>query len=157
MKGEVQLESSIGQTPSDSDPLLENQPDSSHETSDEIKNEDTEAGSIPCCRICLESDAEPGEFHRSFVQVIALLNFSFIESWRVIPLFSPLDYNSTSIIVTRIEDPFQIILNPCFCWKVNFVWSLMTAQSCKFCFHSCWGNTFFHLAQMQFSILQKMN
>ncbi|KAG7023549.1 hypothetical protein SDJN02_14575, partial [Cucurbita argyrosperma subsp. argyrosperma] len=59
MKGEVQLESSIGQTPSDSDPLLENQPDSSHETSDEIKNEDTEAGSIPCCRICLESDAEP--------------------------------------------------------------------------------------------------
>lgn len=64
MKGEVQLNSSIGQNPSDSDPLLENQPDSSHGTSDEIKDdEDTEAGSIPCCRICLESDAEPGGFH----------------------------------------------------------------------------------------------
>ncbi|KAG7021793.1 hypothetical protein SDJN02_15520 [Cucurbita argyrosperma subsp. argyrosperma] len=61
MKGEVQLESSIAQKPTDSDPLLENQSDSSHGgTSDEIRDdEDAEAGSIPCCRICLESDAEP--------------------------------------------------------------------------------------------------
>ncbi|KAA0059803.1 E3 ubiquitin-protein ligase MARCH8 [Cucumis melo var. makuwa] len=61
MKEEVQFESSIGQNPSDFDPLLENQNDSSsHGTSDEI---DTEASSIPSCRICLESDAESGEFH----------------------------------------------------------------------------------------------
>ncbi|KAI5320531.1 hypothetical protein L3X38_040239 [Prunus dulcis] len=63
MKGEVQLEPA-GETerdPTDVDPLLENQEDSSPGSSTEIYNEDLESGSIPCCRICLESDAEPGD------------------------------------------------------------------------------------------------
>lgn len=60
MKGEVQLEPTGEGNANDSDPLLENQPDSPRGSSAEIKDEDIEAGSIPCCRICLESDAEPG-------------------------------------------------------------------------------------------------
>lgn len=64
MTGEVQLEP-VGErepNPSDLDPLLDNQgDDSSPGSSSEIKNEDVETGSIPCCRICLESDAEPGQ------------------------------------------------------------------------------------------------
>ncbi|ONH98234.1 hypothetical protein PRUPE_7G237300 [Prunus persica] len=63
MKGEVQLEPA-GETerdPTDVDPLLENQEDSSPGSSTEIYNEDLESGSIPCCRICLETDAEPGD------------------------------------------------------------------------------------------------
>jgi hypothetical protein len=62
MKGEVQLEPTGTENPSDADPLLGNQADSPPESSSstEIKDEeDIEAGSIPCCRICLESDAEP--------------------------------------------------------------------------------------------------
>ncbi|KAF3442537.1 hypothetical protein FNV43_RR16453 [Rhamnella rubrinervis] len=59
MKGEVQLGPAGDQTPNDSDPLLENQADSSPGSSTEINDEDVESGSIPCCRICLESDAEP--------------------------------------------------------------------------------------------------
>lgn len=69
MKGEVQLEvTSAGDPiPSDADPLLENHADSSSpgrssSSSNEIRNEDIEAGSNSCCRICLESDAEPGQF-----------------------------------------------------------------------------------------------
>ncbi|KAH7854173.1 hypothetical protein Vadar_011019 [Vaccinium darrowii] len=63
MKGEVQLEPSGERNPSDSDPLLENRdenssPPSSGSGSGEIKNEDIEAGSVPCCRICLECDGE---------------------------------------------------------------------------------------------------
>lgn len=62
MKGEVELGSAADQTPSDSDPLLQNPAHSPPESSTEIKDEeDVESGSIPCCRICLESDAEPGE------------------------------------------------------------------------------------------------
>lgn len=61
MQGEVQLGPAADQTPSDSDPLLENQADSPPESSTEINDEDVESGSIPCCRICLETDAEPGE------------------------------------------------------------------------------------------------
>lgn len=65
MKGEVQLEPSGERNPSDSDPLLENQdenssPPSSGSGSGEINNEDIEAGSVPCCRICLECDGEEG-------------------------------------------------------------------------------------------------
>lgn len=61
MKGEVQLEPSGERNPRDSDPLLENQVDSSTGSSSEINSEDIEAGSVPCCRICLECDGEPGE------------------------------------------------------------------------------------------------
>ncbi|EXB86758.1 hypothetical protein L484_007782 [Morus notabilis] len=59
MKGEVQLESVSSQDPGDSDPLLQNKADSSPGSSTEITVEDVESGSVPCCRICLESDAEP--------------------------------------------------------------------------------------------------
>lgn len=65
MKAEVELEPPEPQRyPSDSDPLLESRGDSSLGRSSEIKvadvDNDVEAGSIPCCRICLESDCEPG-------------------------------------------------------------------------------------------------
>lgn len=76
MKGEVQLEPA-GETerdPTDVDPLLENQEDSSPGSSTEIYNEDLESGSIPCCRICLETDAEPGQ---SRVKILSLLIFLF--------------------------------------------------------------------------------
>ncbi|KAF5945795.1 hypothetical protein HYC85_016023 [Camellia sinensis] len=67
MKGELQLEPSGERNPSDSDPLLQNQhvdspssssPSPSSVSSGEIKNEDIEAGSVACCRICLECDGE---------------------------------------------------------------------------------------------------
>ncbi|XAR53284.1 Ubiquitin--protein ligase [Bertholletia excelsa] len=65
MKGELQLEPTQERTPSDSDPLLQNQhvdsPSSSSPSSassGEIKSEDTESGQIACCRICLECDGE---------------------------------------------------------------------------------------------------
>ena len=63
MKGEVQLEPPVPQSTSDSDPLLANQEEepSSLGSSSEIKNEDLEAGFVPSCRICLESDSEPGK------------------------------------------------------------------------------------------------
>uniref|UniRef100_F6HH65 RING-CH-type domain-containing protein n=1 Tax=Vitis vinifera TaxID=29760 RepID=F6HH65_VITVI len=61
MKGEVQLEPSGERNPRDSDPLLENQADSSTGSSSEINSEDIEAGSVPCCRICLECDGEPDD------------------------------------------------------------------------------------------------
>lgn len=63
MKGEVQLEPTGGENPSDSDPLLENQADSAPGSTSEIRDEDIETGPIPCCRICLESESEgePGE------------------------------------------------------------------------------------------------
>lgn len=70
MKGEVQLGPAGDQTPSDSDPLLENQANSppvSLVSSTEISDEDAESGSISCCRICLESDAEPGEPSRNYI------------------------------------------------------------------------------------------
>ena len=63
MKGELQLEPLGARNPSDSDPLLENQHDGdspSSESPSEIKNEDIEAGSVACCRICLECDSEEG-------------------------------------------------------------------------------------------------
>lgn len=46
----------------DLDPLL-GKPvsDSSEGSSDEIKDEEIDSSSAPCCRICLECDGEPGE------------------------------------------------------------------------------------------------
>ncbi|XP_027065830.1 uncharacterized protein [Coffea arabica] len=69
MNGELQLESIGGdRNPSDSDPLLHERQQlqkhidtsspSSSGSSSEIKDEDLEAGSLPCCRICLECDGE---------------------------------------------------------------------------------------------------
>ncbi|CAH9102978.1 unnamed protein product [Cuscuta epithymum] len=65
MNGEVQLEPLGGPNPSDSDPLLnENREDptpplsSESESSNEIRVEDLETGSLPCCRICLECDGQ---------------------------------------------------------------------------------------------------
>lgn len=62
---EVQLEPVGAENPSDSDPLLVDKADSSSPpplSSSEINNEDDiENGSIPCCRICLESDCELGD------------------------------------------------------------------------------------------------
>ncbi len=81
MKGEVQLEPTGTENPSDADPLLGNQADSPPESSSstEIKDEeDIEAGSIPCCRICLESDAEPGEL--SLLIISDWVSFEFDQS-----------------------------------------------------------------------------
>ncbi|KAL6974283.1 hypothetical protein U1Q18_028464 [Sarracenia purpurea var. burkii] len=61
MKGELQLEPSGAQNHSDSDPLLGNKQDGdspSSSGSSEIKRDDIEAGSVACCRICLECDGE---------------------------------------------------------------------------------------------------
>lgn len=74
MKGEVQLQPPpIVQNPSDSDPLLANQEeDHSPGSSTEIKDEeDLEAGSLPCCRICLESDSDPGDYSSQSFQICA--------------------------------------------------------------------------------------
>ena len=77
MKGEVQLEPAgeRERDPTDVDPLLENQEVSSPGSSSEIYNEDLESGSIPCCRICLESDAEPGQFRLKIIK-LSLIFFS---------------------------------------------------------------------------------
>ena len=62
MTGELQLEPAGVRNHSDSDPLLENQTDlSSPESSSEIRSEDIENVSAPCCRICLECDGEEGK------------------------------------------------------------------------------------------------
>ncbi|KAL5975253.1 hypothetical protein ACLOJK_031932 [Asimina triloba] len=61
MKSELQLEPT-GVNPTDLDPLLENQAEASPVRSDEIRDEEIEAASASCCRICLEYDAEPGDF-----------------------------------------------------------------------------------------------
>ncbi|VFQ92749.1 unnamed protein product [Cuscuta campestris] len=65
MEREVQLEPAAGPEPSDSDPLLNDHRvdltpslPSAPESSSEIKVEDSENGSLPCCRICLECDGE---------------------------------------------------------------------------------------------------
>ncbi|PNX86726.1 E3 ubiquitin-protein ligase march3, partial [Trifolium pratense] len=67
MLGEVQLQPPpMQQNPSDSDPLLDHQDEveedqhSPERSSTEIRNqEDVEAGLLPCCRICLETDSDP--------------------------------------------------------------------------------------------------
>jgi len=75
MKGEVQLQPPpVMQNPSDSDPLLPNQEEEeSPGSSGEIKDdeEDVEAGLLPCCRICLESDSDPGENSSKSFQIYA--------------------------------------------------------------------------------------
>lgn len=77
MRGEVQLEPPGAQHASDTDPLLKSLAGSTHPGStSEIRDDrdreedeeedgddddgDIEAGSVPCCRICLESECEPG-------------------------------------------------------------------------------------------------
>ncbi|XP_048133286.1 uncharacterized protein LOC115756980 isoform X2 [Rhodamnia argentea] len=67
MKGEVQLEPPGVQRASDTDPLLKSQDDSAPGSPSEIRDDrdrvgdddDVEAGAVPCCRICLESECEP--------------------------------------------------------------------------------------------------
>lgn len=74
MKGEVQLEAAGVENHSDSDPLLQNQPESSSSSSSapsapicgEINSEDVENASAPSCRICLESDCEAGDYEKNF-------------------------------------------------------------------------------------------
>ncbi|KAH7848920.1 hypothetical protein Vadar_010264 [Vaccinium darrowii] len=65
MEGELQLMEPSGlENPSDSDPLLENQRAVNSpplpEVSNEVRNDDFEAGAVACCRICLECDGEEG-------------------------------------------------------------------------------------------------
>lgn len=88
MKGEVQLQPpQVMQNPSDSDPLLGNQEeDESPVNYSEIKDEeDIEAGSLPCCRICLESDSEPGESSCKSLQIYADFSHFRLEllSWGI--------------------------------------------------------------------------
>ncbi|KAK0570866.1 hypothetical protein LWI29_007666 [Acer saccharum] len=66
MTRELQLEPLGERSPSDADPLLENQQTSdlslASSSSSEIQDQDDiENGSVPCCRICLESDGEPDD------------------------------------------------------------------------------------------------
>lgn len=71
MTGELQLEPSGDRNPSDSDPLLDNHHGHTASSSEIIKNDDAdadvEAGSVACCRICLECDGEDGEFLFLFI------------------------------------------------------------------------------------------
>ncbi|XP_043723118.1 uncharacterized protein LOC122670343 isoform X1 [Telopea speciosissima] len=59
MKRELQLEPTGERSANDSDPLLGNEADSLTGSSNEIKDEEIEAASAACCRICLEYDGEP--------------------------------------------------------------------------------------------------
>lgn len=70
MDGELQLETLDERKPTDVDPLLEKheQPASSGLIESpsliviqDVENQDLEDGSVPCCRICLECDGEPGD------------------------------------------------------------------------------------------------
>lgn len=63
-KGEVEVEVEVEMAEEvstrDSDPLLDNRAESPVQSS-EIVDEEIDASSAPCCRICLESDGEPGK------------------------------------------------------------------------------------------------
>jgi hypothetical protein len=48
--------------------------------SPEITDEEIDAASAACCRICLESDSEPGE-HSPPIDCPCSLPFSFLVSW----------------------------------------------------------------------------
>ncbi|XP_010925138.1 uncharacterized protein [Elaeis guineensis] len=61
MKVESEVERDGEPNPKDSDPLLQKKEDSSSCSSNEIKDEEIEAASAACCRICLEHDSEPGD------------------------------------------------------------------------------------------------
>lgn len=60
MEAEVEREGEPN--PKDSDPLLQKKDNSFSCSSDEIKDEEIEAASAACCRICLEHESEPGDF-----------------------------------------------------------------------------------------------
>ncbi|CAL9189846.1 unnamed protein product [Musa hybrid cultivar] len=64
MRGEPQMGLDEENIPNDSDPLIQRQIESSQppEGLDEIKDEEADAGSSACCRICLENESFPGEF-----------------------------------------------------------------------------------------------
>lgn len=95
MKGDLQLEQFSERNPSDADPLLGSQEVSdapvvsspSSSCSSEIKDEDIENGSLPCCRICLENDGEPGDY--IFFCIITLISF---EIWFNCTLFCYLNF-----------------------------------------------------------------
>ncbi|KAJ6698845.1 RING/FYVE/PHD ZINC FINGER SUPERFAMILY PROTEIN [Salix purpurea] len=67
MKGPEVQQIELGRSPeshSDSDPLLPNQADCEPSSSQEISilnDDDIENVSVPCCRICLETDCESGD------------------------------------------------------------------------------------------------
>lgn len=75
MKGELQLEPPGDRNPSDSDPLLA-AADSSESAipSEIIKDGDLEAGSVSCCRICLECDGEEG----IYLYIVCILFVQFV-------------------------------------------------------------------------------
>lgn len=66
MKGPEVQQIELGRSPEnhrDSDPLLPNQADCEPSSSQEISilnDDDIENVSVPCCRICLETDCESG-------------------------------------------------------------------------------------------------
>lgn len=72
MEGPEVQQIELGRSPeshSDSDPLLPNQADSEPSSIQEISilnDDDIENGSVPCCRICLETDCEAGNISRLF-------------------------------------------------------------------------------------------
>ena len=72
MEGPEVQQIELGRSPeshSDSDPLLPNQADSEPSSIQEISilnDDDIENGSVPCCRICLETDCEEGNISRLF-------------------------------------------------------------------------------------------
>lgn len=108
MKGDLQLEQFSERNPSDADPLLGSQEVSdapvvsspSSSSSSEIKDEDIENGSLPCCRICLENDGEPGDyifflynyinFFWNLIQLYVVLLFEFhfffgcFDDWEIV-------------------------------------------------------------------------
>lgn len=90
--GEVQLQLRTAPNPGDKevDPLLKEQRDSSGGSSAEIVkvedrggDDDLEAGSIPCCRICLESDCDPGMSTRGLwpLHMLAFVGMMRSYSW----------------------------------------------------------------------------
>lgn len=109
MKGDLQLEQFSERNPSDADPLLGSQEVSdapvvsspSSSSSSEIKDEDIENGSLPCCRICLENDGEPGDF--IFFCIITLISF---EIWFNCTLFRYLNFIFFLVALT-IEELFN--------------------------------------------------
>ncbi|RWV98238.1 hypothetical protein BHE74_00040585 [Ensete ventricosum] len=62
MRGEPQMGLDEENIPNDSDPLIQRQIESSQppEGLEEIKDEEADAASCACCRICLENESFPG-------------------------------------------------------------------------------------------------
>ncbi|RRT74374.1 hypothetical protein B296_00029458 [Ensete ventricosum] len=63
MRGEPQMSLDEENIPNDSDPLIQRQIESSQppEGLEEIKDEEADAASCACCRICLENESFPGD------------------------------------------------------------------------------------------------